>query len=105
MGRQSGTRRGTRRGTRHGASSGDPHDSDSSDSDHSHGSDDNRRHHFGGILSGRRRHHRRHRHADGGFDEAQLRDESEWVLTGLGIVLYFFGWFSIVALFVVIVAF
>lgn len=37
--------------------------------------------------------------------EPELRDESEWILTGMGVLLYFFGWFSIVTLFVVIVAF
>lgn len=37
--------------------------------------------------------------------EPQSRDESEWILTGMGVLLYFFGWFSIVTLFVVIVAF
>lgn len=53
------------------------------------------------LLEHRCRHHGRHRHTGG--DQARLRDESECVLTGLGVILYFFGWLSLVALFVVIV--
>lgn len=40
-----------------------------------------------------------------GGNETDLRDEAEWILTGLGVVLYLFGWLSIVTLFVVIVSF
>lgn len=40
-----------------------------------------------------------------GGDVSHVPDESDWILTGIGVVLYFLGWASILTLFVVIVVF